>query len=152
MKYLQFNIAGDHFVVPVASVEEVTPLVKLHEMGKADDAIAGLMDYRGNRVPVVDMSMLIRGELCRRAMNTRIIVVHCHDTLFNGLAGLLAENVMDLVEIDDDQFEDTGVTRKDRPFLGGVATVNGNLTQLLLIEGLKDTELAKSFEYEDSYS
>lgn len=141
MKYVQFEIAGDHFVVPVDRVEEVTPLVKVHELGKGPGPVAGLMDYRGNKVPVLDLSLLIRGKASRRAMSSRIIVVRCDGKLFNGLAGLLAENVLDLVAIAEEEFASTGVDSPDTPFLGGVASVNGDLTQLLLIDMFREVGL-----------
>ena len=85
--------AGDQKLAIAASeILEVVPLVELQRDAEAPGALAGVMTYRGQRVPVVDLTRLLsRGE-CARLLSTRIVVIG--DGASRPL-GLVAERVTD---------------------------------------------------------
>src|SRR5690242_10884428 len=92
MLALLFSIADDRYGLPVAAVVEVTPLLRLKKMPGAPGYVAGLCNYRGQAIPVLDISALARGVPGRQVLSTRMVVVDY--PLEQGgtrLLGLLAE-------------------------------------------------------------
>jgi chemotaxis-related protein WspB len=76
MLLLTFRAAENLYAVDVARVVEVVPRVDLRRLPHAPAFIAGLFDYRGTVVPVIDLGLLLGSESCRNRLSTRIILVN----------------------------------------------------------------------------
>jgi chemotaxis-related protein WspB len=75
MLLLTFRAAESLYTIDVARVVEVVPRVDLRRLPHAPGFLAGLFDYRGTVVPVVDLGILLGSESCRDRLSTRIILV-----------------------------------------------------------------------------
>jgi chemotaxis-related protein WspB len=75
MLLLTFRAAESLYAVDVARVVEVVPRVNLRRLPHAPAFIAGLFDYRGTVVPVIDLGTLLGSEKCRNQLSTRIVLV-----------------------------------------------------------------------------
>jgi len=81
-----------------SQVKKVVPRVALTRIPSAPKIAAGLMNYRGTLVPVVDLCRLATGRSSALKISTRIILVDY--TLADGrpeILGLLAEHVVETV-------------------------------------------------------
>jgi chemotaxis-related protein WspB len=137
MLMLLFNLADGQYAVPVSEVIEVTPRVNLEQIARAPDYIAGLFNYRGQHVPVVDLCQLIHQHSCTDSFTTRIILVNF--PLATGkthMLGVLAERVTDTVRVTDDAFTPTGLSMDDTPCLGIAANTDQGLLQKITISEL----------------
>jgi chemotaxis-related protein WspB len=76
MLLLTFRAAESLYAVDVARVVEVVPRVDLRRLPHAPAFIAGVFDYRGTVVPVIDLAVLLGSEPCRHRLSTRIILVN----------------------------------------------------------------------------
>lgn len=130
MKLLVFHIGADRYGLRLRDVVRVLPLVELKLLPLAPSAVAGLMDYHGSSVPVIDLcriSGLASGE---DYFDTRIIVVDYHTPEGASHAlGLRAERVLGVQEVDAAQLTDSGV--RAAPFLGQVAGDADGMLQLV---------------------
>src|SRR5688572_5758867 len=98
MLFLVFQLGADRFALDVATVAEVLPLVTIRPMPQAPLGVAGILNYRGAPVPVIDLSQLTMGRPAARRLNTRIVLVHYPDR--HGaprLLGLIAEKASETV-------------------------------------------------------
>lgn len=135
MKLLVFHIGADRYGLRLRDVVRVVPLLELKHLPLAPDAVAGLMDYHGRSVPVIDLcraSGLPSGE---DYFDTRIIVVDYRTP--EGAShplGLRAERVLGVLEVDAAQLADSGV--RAAPFLGQVASDADGMLQLVELERL----------------
>ena len=75
MLLLTFRAAESLYAVDVARVVEVVPRIDLRRLPHAPAFLAGVFDYRGMVVPVVDLGILLGSEACRDRLSTRIILV-----------------------------------------------------------------------------
>src|SRR4051812_37877755 len=75
MLLLTFKAAGNLYAVDVAHVVEVVPRLNLRRLPHAPDFIAGLFDYRGTVVPVIDLGIRLGSDRCPDRLSTRIILV-----------------------------------------------------------------------------
>lgn len=94
---LAFSLAEERYGIDWRSVAAVVPLARLRAVGTANAAVAGLLDYQGASLPVVDLCRLILGRPCARLLSTRILIVDC--TL--GRAGLMVERANETLDIPD---------------------------------------------------
>jgi chemotaxis-related protein WspB len=76
MLLITFRAAESLFALDIARVVEVVPRINLRQFPHAPAFIAGLFDYRGTVVPVIDLGILLGSEACRNRLNTRIILVN----------------------------------------------------------------------------
>ena len=137
MLMLLFNLGDGQYAVPVAEVIEVTSRVNLEQIAGAPDYIAGLFNYRGQHVPVIDLCQLMHQHSCTDSFTTRIILVNF--PLATGktrMLGVLAERVTETVRITDDTFMSTGISMDDTPYLGLAANTDQGLLQKISISEL----------------
>jgi chemotaxis-related protein WspB len=76
MLLLTFRAAENLYALDVARVVEVVPRIDLRRFPHAPAFIAGMFDYRGTVVPVIDLGILLGSTACRNQLNTRIILVN----------------------------------------------------------------------------
>lgn len=75
MLLLTFRAAECLYAVDVSRVVEVVPRIDLRRLPHAPGFLAGVFDYRGLVVPVVDLGVLLGAETCANRLSTRIILV-----------------------------------------------------------------------------
>lgn len=135
MLVLLFSIGEDRYGLPAGAVFEVTPLLNLKQLPGGPDFVAGLCNFRGQAMPVLDISVLAGGLPCRPLLSTRMIVVNY--PLANGSVkplGLLAERATETALIAPADLQGPGVLAHEA--LGKVTVDAGGLVQLVNVQGL----------------
>ena len=131
MLLLQFRVGREQYALLARQVVEVVPIVNLREIPGTPDYIAGVMNYRGHPVPVLDLCSLALGKPCQKKFSTRIILVRfpwspgCEEEIL----GLVAEQTSELIRSEMDDFKPCGVYPKDAPYLKGVKTGTEGMVQ-----------------------
>ena len=128
MLVLTFRVAGLPYGVAVGRVVEVVPRVPLRALPHAPGHLAGLLRYRGDAIPVVDLGLLMGGTAAPDRLDTRIVLV---DAGGGARLGLIAERVEDVREVDESRRASGGADVADAPYLGAVYEVDGGLLQLV---------------------
>jgi chemotaxis-related protein WspB len=75
MLSLILQIGETRYALDARQVVEVLPLVQVRPSPSAPPGVAGLMNYRGEPVPVIDLSLLCCGRPARHLLSTRILLV-----------------------------------------------------------------------------
>lgn len=98
MLFLLFQLGDDRYALEASRVVEAVPLLELRRLPQAPKGVAGMINYLGRPVPVVDVSELTLGQCARERLSTRIILVnHADDAGRAHLLGLIAERATDLL-------------------------------------------------------
>ena len=121
MVYLLFQIGADRYALEAAGIAAVEPLVRLKRIPQAAAGIAGVVDYHGEPVPVVDLHAMALGQPAEASLSTRLVMVQyrCADGQ-ERLLGLLAEKATETARYENRDFQDPGVTTEGAPYLGPV--------------------------------
>jgi chemotaxis-related protein WspB len=120
--FLVFELASDRYVLDVSQVAAVLPLVAITRIPHAPPAVAGILNYRGAPVPVIDVSQLTLGRPAERRLSTRIVLVHYPDADgHTRLLGLIAERATQTMRREATDFVSSGVTSERASYLGPVA-------------------------------
>jgi chemotaxis-related protein WspB len=137
MLMLLFYVGPDRYALNCSHVVEVIPLVELRKLYHAPEYMAGLFNYRGSIVPVLDLCHLIQGSGSRHCLSTRIILVNYPPTHQNSrLLGLMAERVTDTVDVLKSQFKDQGIHLDNAAYLGQIIMDERGTIQELRLESL----------------
>lgn len=140
MKLLIFHIGVDRYGLRLRDVVRVLPLLELKHLPLAPDAVAGLMDFHGQSVPVIDLCRASGMASGADHFDTRIIVVDYHAPEGAAhLLGLRAERVLGVQDVAEAQLTSSGV--QAAPFLGPVASDPAGMLQLVELEQLLPASL-----------
>jgi chemotaxis-related protein WspB len=124
---LLIRIGSSRFAIDARNVVEVVPRVDLHPAPPGSPAIAGLLRYRGQVVPVIDLNQHHLHTSCPLQLSTRIILARCGAEPAR-MVGFLAEQVTSTVRIAEPERAAAGVRQ---PLL---SSDEDGLTHLLDLE------------------
>jgi len=130
MLFLLFRLGNERYALEAARVVEVIPRLPLRPQPGTPDFVAGLLNFRGKVVPVLDLRTLTLGSPCAEQLSTRIILIHY--VLKSGvkrMLGLIAEAVTDAVKKEPDEF--AAVTAGQAPHLGKIALDDSGMVQCI---------------------
>ncbi len=137
MLLLLFRIGEERYGLNASQVVEVAPQVCLKKIPQAPNYIAGLFDYRGLPVPVIDLCQLVNTQTCKRRMTTRIILLNYkQDNGSQQILGLLAEQVTETVKQDPKSLLSSELSIGEAPWLGDLVKDEQGLLQLINVDGL----------------
>jgi chemotaxis-related protein WspB len=137
MLFLIFELGRDRYALDVRQIAEVLPLVAVKVVPRAPPAMNGLFNYRGQVVPVVDLSQLTLGRPSARRLSTRIVLVHYPDK--DGrphLLGLIAERATQTARHEPSAFAASGIRNDGASYLGPVVTDARGLLQWIDVRTL----------------
>jgi chemotaxis-related protein WspB len=132
--FLLFQLGDNRYALDAREVAVVLPLVDIVGLPGAPPAIAGVCNYRGSPVPVIDLSQVVLGRPAARRLHTRIVVVNYRTA--DGttrLLGLMAERATETLHREASDFTPSGVSGEH---LGAVASDAQGMTQRIEVAGL----------------
>ena len=139
MLVLLFYLGDTMYTMKCERVREVAPMVKLKEVPHTPDYFAGLFNYRGIVVPVIDLRRLIQSQPCQMRLSTRIILVdYLRDDNTPYIIGLMAERVTEAVRKSEDAFISNGLSMHDAPYLGGFVMEDKEMIQYIDLDLLPE--------------
>lgn len=140
MLMLLFYIGDERYAISAKSVVEVVPMVALKKVYHAPEYVAGLFNYRGQIVPVIDLCHLIQNQSCNLHLSTRIIMINylISDGKNNvsRLLGLMAERVTETMNQPENQLIPPTISVDKSAYLGGIINDEKGMIQYLRVENL----------------
>lgn len=145
MLYLLLRMGHARYALEARRIVEVVPRVELKPLPHSAAYVAGLFDYRGTLVPVIDLCRLTDGYACRDYLTSRIVLVDYPGA--GGIRhtlGLLAEQVTETAKLEDNDFQPSGLRQPDAPYLGPYQHNDATLVQRLEIEHILPEDLRRN--------
>ena len=140
--YLVFRLGADRYALEATQVVEVVSLVRLKALHGAPNGVAGVMNYRDEPVPVIDLNLLATGVPTAALIATRIVVVrYAPDAGRSGVVGLLVPEATETMRLEPDRFTDPGVTTDGARYLGPVLATAEGVIQRVSVSALLTAEL-----------
>ncbi len=137
-QYLSFELAGHTYAVPLAQVAEITPHRDLNQIPHMPRSVEGLLDLRGQSIPVINLRLRMGMEPLASELSHNIIVL---DMGSSSNVGLLVDRVASVVEATREQMVPASA------LLAGPdgAWVQGFIVQEERITALLDSRLITTF-------
>ena len=137
MLMLIFYVGNERFALEVSRVVEVLPVVALTKLHQTPDYFAGLFNYRGGIVPVIDICQILQGYSCRPYLSTRIIIVHyLIGDRPSSFLGIMAERVTEIMNYSDNKFVDLGINLNQSGYGGKIIVDEQGIIQCVRVESL----------------
>jgi len=98
---LLVNAGDDCYAIDIREVAEIVASASLARIPSAPEGVAGLLDYHGRMVPVVDLCRITLGRDCQRLLSTRIVMLTgLAGSPHAALIGLRAEHATDNIPVE----------------------------------------------------
>ena len=154
MKALTLRLQDELFAVEACSVREILDLVPITEVPNASPFVGGLINVRGRVVPLADLRVMFGMDRPEPDQDTRIVVMEIDIDGEPTVAGILADKVHDVTDIEAASIEEAPkVGMRWRPeFIRGIGKRNGgfiiipDLGRIFATQGARTAPVAASEE------
>jgi len=126
-----FNLGRGNYGIPIENVFEIKKMEEITVVPKAPKFIEGVINLRGNVIPVVDLRKRFGMEKIDYSKKTKIIIVEIGKRQF----GLIVDSVAEVVTLSNDQVEQSlpTVSGLKAEFINGIGKLNDKLIIILEI-------------------
>lgn len=104
-KYMTFKLALEEYGLEILKVRDVIGLMEITRVPKTSEFIRGVINLRGNVIPVVDLKVKFGMPKTELAEQTVIIVVQFSAADRELTMGILVDEVLEVLNITDDRIE-----------------------------------------------
>jgi len=149
MLFLLFNIDNEKYAISVEEIIEVVELVKFTNIPQAPAYVRGLMNYRGDIIPVIDLPYLLLRRDYKPMLSTRIILINLKIRKRREILGVITENITDTKAFQKKNIRKSGIKLENIPYLGKVISDNNEIIHILEVSKILPKDLKNSL-YKDN--
>jgi len=102
-QYLTFKLEKEVFALDISKVREVLDFTAITKVPRTPEFMRGVINLRGNVVPVVDMRLKFGMTKTENTVNTCIIIVEINLDGETTVLGALADAVQEVIELESGQ-------------------------------------------------
>lgn len=144
-EFLSFTLGDEHYAVDIMQVQEIRGWERTTKIANAPDFIKGVINLRGDIVPIVDLR--IKFNVGEPVYNEFTIVIVLQ--IRHRVVGVVVDSVSDVVRLTPDQVRpapEFGVAFDSR-YLQGLANVDDQMVILVDIAELIASEELALFDH-----
>lgn len=104
-QYVTLGVAEELFAAPVEKVQEILDTQPIARLPQAPSNLLGMIDVRGQGIPVLDLRLTLGLEPAQDTENTRIIVLTVAPNGTTFTVGLRADRVYEVTVLDQGDLE-----------------------------------------------
>ena len=132
-QFLVFNLGEEPYGVEILRVKEIIEYDGLTRVPMSPDYIKGVINLRGNVVPVVDVMTLFTRNSVHITAKTCIIIVEIVGEEESFQAGILVDSVKEVVDIQSENIDSapTFKTQVGTDFIQGIGKIGDDFVILL---------------------
>jgi chemotaxis-related protein WspB len=127
MLLITFRYDDQTYALNSRNVREVMPYVRLREWHTDERGVRGLLNWRGEALPVIDAGLLLCGRPSQARLSTRIAVLE----LEGYQAALLMEQATETLHVDEKAIKSDTILHEAIPCLGQVLLDDDEIIQLI---------------------
>ena len=143
LQVVSFALGSEEYGVDIAQVQEINRMVAITRVPRAPQFMEGVINLRGQLIPIVDLRTRFGMERAERTKNTRIVVTE----IGSKRLGIVVDSVSEVLRIPVDQIEGAPdlVAGVDTEYIRGVGKMDDRLIIMLdlarVISASEKTEL-----------
>ncbi|MBN2010793.1 chemotaxis protein CheW [candidate division KSB1 bacterium] len=104
-QYLTFKFDNEHYALEISKVREVLDFIKVTKIPRTPDFMRGVINLRGNVVPVVDLKLKFGMAAIEKSVDTCIIISEIKVDDNDTVLGLMADSVDEVIEMEPKNIE-----------------------------------------------
>lgn len=127
-----FNMENEEFACNINDVREVLKMIKVTPLPRSLDFVEGVINLRGEVIPVIDLRKRFGLDEAERTQENRIIIVEVEDRM----VGLTVDSVTEVIRLVNKHIQEAPqqVTDKRAKLIKGVGKVNERMLIILDLE------------------
>ena len=127
-----FRLGSEEYGVDILQVQEIKRMLDITRVPQAPDFIEGVINLRGQIIPVLDLRRRFAFPAAERTADTRIIVVNIGELII----GLIVDTVLEGISLSKEAISPAPalVTGIDNDFLSGIGDLGERLLIILNLE------------------
>ncbi|MGD0282387.1 MAG: chemotaxis protein CheW [Dissulfurispiraceae bacterium] len=141
-QYLTFKLEDEVFALDISEVREVLDFTTVTKVPMTPEFMRGVINLRGNVVPVVDIRLKFGMSKTEKTVNTCIIIIEISIEGETAVLGALADSVQEVIDLEPEQIEPAPRigTRLSTEFIKGMGKRNDQFVILLDIDKIFSAE------------
>jgi purine-binding chemotaxis protein CheW len=104
-QYLTFRLDEEMFALDICKVREVLEFSGITRVPRTPDFMRGVINLRGNVVPVVDLKLKLGLARTEKTIDTCVVITEVEVDGEKTVLGALADSVQEVVELDPSQID-----------------------------------------------
>ncbi len=146
IQVVSFKLGSEEYGVDIAQVQEINRMVAVTHVPRAPQFMEGVINLRGQLIPIIDLRTRFAMPRAEHTKNTRIVVTE----IGAKRVGMVVDSVSEVLRLPVDQIEDAPemLTGVDTEYIRGVGKIEDRLIILLdlarIISGAEKRELDAS--------
>lgn len=137
IQFVGFKVGGEEFGVNILKIQEIIRMKQITKVPRSHDFCEGVINLRGNILPVLDLRRRFGIETVENSKKTRIMVVNvCGRTI-----GIIVDEVSEVLRLNETQIDEAPreVITVDTGYVEGVGKVADRLLIILNLDKLLST-------------
>jgi purine-binding chemotaxis protein CheW len=132
LQVVSFALGSEEYGVDIAQVQEINRMVTITPVPRAPQFMEGVINLRGQLIPIIDLRTRFGMERSERTKNTRIVVTE----IGSKRLGMVVDSVSEVLRIPIEQIEDAPdlVAGVDTEYIRGVAKLDARLIIMLNLD------------------
>lgn len=137
-QYLTFKLDEEVFALDIAKVREVLDFTSLTKVPQTPPFLRGVINLRGNVVPVVDLRLKFGMTMTEKKVNTCIVIAEVDAEGEPTVIGAMADSVQEVIDLEPELIEAPPRigTQMNTDFLHGMGKHNDRFIIILNIDRL----------------
>jgi len=146
-KYLTFVLANEEFGLEILKVREIIGYMDITSVPQTPDYVKGVINLRGQVIPVVDLRLKFGMESIDITEQTCIIVVEITQATHQLQTGIVVDMVSEVLDIAASDIEDSPQfgSSVDTDFILGMGKIGDSVKMLLDIDKVLASDDLSSF-------
>jgi purine-binding chemotaxis protein CheW len=143
IQVVSFKLGSEEYGVDIAQVQEINRMVAVTHVPRAPQFMEGVINLRGQLIPIIDLRARFGMPRAEHTKNTRIVVTE----IATKRVGMVVDSVSEVLRLDVGQIEPAPemITGVDTEYIRGVGKIEDRLIILLdlakIITGSEKREL-----------
>ena len=143
LQIVAFRLSSEEYALPITKVKDINRVMPLTKMPKSPAFMKGVINLRGEIIPVVDLRERFGLTVGETTDDSRIMVVDFN----NRLLGIIVDGVTEVLSIPTTEIDiPPAVAKLNIKQVPGVGKVNNRLLILLNIDEVFSEEEVKSLK------
>ncbi len=141
-QYLTFKLRDEVFALEISKVREVLEYTTVTKVPRTPDFMSGVINLRGNVVPVIDLNLKFGMNQTEKTIDTCIIIVEISVDGETVVLGALADSVQEVIDMEPESIEPAPKigTSLNIEFLKGMGKRDDQFMMILDIDKVFSTE------------
>jgi purine-binding chemotaxis protein CheW len=136
LKIIAFRLGEEEYGLNIDYVQSIERINRITRVPNAPIYVQGVINLRGNVIPVVDLRSMLNLGQAHYTENTRIII-----TKYEGIElGLIVDQTSDVFDISPEAIEKSSSSGLASDYFESIAKIEGRLIILLKLAELMKTQ------------